>query len=190
MRRRTATRRCAGWVRRVRAAGGRLLGVVRRGWQAVRRWRRPIPIEILVADRARHRRLQRDLRIGLRRLERALGGAFPADVAVVVQQVICTDRQLAGCYQLGHRPGGDGFALIRLALQVDGRRLDIDELLAALAEQCIGLALHGSGGTGLLVPIELQPARPAGDARGGPLPPDPLTPAAGDRGVRRIGPAA
>ena len=189
MRRRTTTR-CAGWVRRLRALGGRLVGAARRAWQILRRWRRPIPVEILVADRARHRRLQRDLRLGLRRLERALGGSFPTDVAVVVQQVICTDRQLAGCYQLGHRPGSGGFALIRLALQVDGRRIETDELLAALAEQCIGLALHGSGGTGVLVPIELQPARPAEDAHRNPLPPDPLASTAGDRGVRRIGPAA
>jgi hypothetical protein len=174
----------------MRALAGRLVGSVRRGWQALRRCRRGIPVEILVADRARHRRLQRDLRSGLRRLERALGGSFPTDVAVVVQQVICTDRQLAGCYQLGHRPGGGGLALIRLALQVNGRRLETDELLAALAEQCIGLALHGSGGTGLLVPIELEPARPTEDGRPSALRPDPLAPTPSDRGVRRIGPAA
>ncbi|MCC7368810.1 MAG: hypothetical protein IT306_10330 [Chloroflexi bacterium] len=187
---RRATTRCAGWVRRLRALGGRLVGAARRAWQILHRWRRPIPVEILVADRARHRRLQRDLRLGLRRLERALGGSFPRDVAIVVQQVICTDRQLAGCYQLGLRPGGDGFALIRLALQVDGRWLETDELLAALAEQCIGLALHEGGGTGVLVPIELEPTGRSADGSVSALRPDPLAPAPGAATVRRIGPAA
>ena len=187
---RHAHKRLARWTRRIGGAGVRCIGAVRRGWQALRRWRQSIPVEILVTDRAQRRRLHRDLRIGLRRLERALGGSFPTDVAVVVQQVICTDRQLAGCYQVGHQPGGGSFALIRLALQVDGRRLETDELLAALAEQCIGLALHGSGGTGVLVPIELEPARPAEDGCPSALRPDPLAPTPDGRGVRQIGPAA
>jgi hypothetical protein len=75
-------------------------------------------------------------------------------------------------------------------LQVDGRRLETDELLAALAEQCIGLALHEGGGTGVLVPIELEPARPIEEVHRNPLPPDPLAPAPGAPNVRRIGPAA
>src|SRR5439155_23001134 len=101
-----------------------------------------------------------ELRTGLRRLQRALGAPLPPHAAVVVQQVIRTDRQLAGCYQVGQRPDGCRLALIRLALQVDGRGLDTDELLAALAEQCIGLATQDSGGSSVLVPVELGPARP------------------------------
>src|SRR3954470_20881467 len=85
--------------------------------------RRTIPVEVLVNNRAQRRTIERDLRSGLRRLRRALGSQFPLGVTVLVQHVICTDRQLAGCYQLSHRPDGDSFALIRLALEKVSRQL-------------------------------------------------------------------
>ena len=145
-----------------------------RAWRAVRRWRRPVPVEVLVSDRTRRRALERELRRGLRRLRHVLGAPLPAELAVIVQQVIATERQLAGCSQLGQRPDGTRFALVRLALQVNGRRLSTDELLAALAEQCIGLASQGS--TSVLVPIDFEPAPPAEARRLGALRPDPLAP--------------
>jgi hypothetical protein len=139
--------------------------------------RRTIPVEVLVKNRVQRRTIERDLQSGLRRLRRALGDQFPLGVTVLVQRVICTDRQLAGCYQVSHRADGDSFALIRLALEMDGRQLRTDEMLSVLAEQCIGLAVHQSGGTGVLVPIEFDPARQPDRPHADALPPDPLRPA-------------
>ncbi len=164
------------------AAGGRWLAAarswgaarLRRAWRAICRWRRPVPVEVLVADRTRRWLLEQELRRGLRRVQRALGAPLPAGLAVVVQQVIATDRQLAGCYQLGQRPDGSRFALVRLALQVNGRRLTTEELLAALAEQCIGLAIRESAS--VLVPIDFEPGPPAESRRPTALRPDPLAP--------------
>src|SRR6266536_5245281 len=154
-----------------------LLSAARGAVRSYRERHRAIPIEVLVKHRAQRRTIERDLQSGLRRLRRALGEQFPSGVTVVVQQVICADRQLAGCYQLAHRPEGPGFALIRLALQVDGRQLPPDEILSVLAEQCIGLAVHQFGGAGVLVPIELGAARRTDGGRLDALRPDPLAPA-------------
>ena len=154
----------ARWGRALLALGARGAGVLRRAAVAllarlvrllpVRR--RPVPVEVCIAERARRRVLERELRGALRRLQRALGASLPPGLAVVVQQVIVTDRQLAGCCQVGRRRDGTAFALVRLALQANGRRHSTDELLAALAEQVIGLALQ-DGGASVLVPVELEP---------------------------------
>ena len=155
----------------------RLLSTLRSAVRAYRERLRAVPVEVLVKHRAQRRTIERDLQSGLRRLRRALGEQFPSGVTVVVQQVICAERQLAGCYQLAHCPEGSGFALIRLALQVDERQLSTDEILSVLAEQCIGLAVHQSGGAGVLVPIELGPARRTDGRHLDALRPDPLLPA-------------
>lgn len=175
MSRRNNTRatRC---VRLLRTIAAQLGGGMRRLWGALRGARRGVPIEVLVADRTRRRSLERELRTGLGRLQRALGAPLPPHAAIVVQQVIRTERQLPGCYQVGRRPDGSRFALIRLALQVDGRGLETDELLAALAEQCIGLATQETGGSSVLVPVEFESARPAEARRLEALRPDPLVP--------------
>ncbi len=150
--------------------------VVRAAVRAIQAWLTPAPIQVLVKDRSHRRAIERDLTAGLRRLRRALGQAFPSDAVIVVQQVICTDRQLAGCYQLARHAEGAGFALIRLALQVDGRSLHMDEVLSVLAEQCIGLAVQQAGGIGLLVPIELESVRRSDDRRVDDVRRDPLAP--------------
>jgi hypothetical protein len=147
---------------------------LRRAWQAICRWRRPVPVEVLIVDRTRRRMLEQELLRGLHRLQRVLGAPLPAGLAIVIQQVIATDRQLAGCYQVGQRPDGNRFALVRLALQVNGRRLTTDELLSALAEQYVGLAMRESAGA--LVPIDLEPGPPAESRRLTALRPDPLAP--------------
>jgi len=95
-------------------------------------------------------------------------------LSVLVQQVIHTDRQLAGCYVLGQRADGSRFALVRLALQVDGHRLSTDELLAVLAEQLVGLATQQS--SSVLVPIDLVPAPAPASRTARVLPPYPLAP--------------
>lgn len=165
--------RCRRWLASLRTGCRRAL---RLGRLALGHRRRPVPVEVLIADRPRRRALERELRSALGQLQRALSAPLPSELAVVAQQVIATDRQLAGCYQLGQRPDGCRFALVRLALQVNGRRLSTDELLAALAEQCIGLAMHEAGGPSMLMPIDLEPTQPAEVGRLMALRPDPLTP--------------
>ena len=141
--------------------------------RSLRQWRHRVPIEVLIADRPRRIVLKRELDLGLRRLQVVLGETFSPNLAVVAQQVIATDRQMAGCYQVGQRPDGSCVALIRLALQVNGRRLSTDELLAALADACIELA-NQSSGAGVVVPIELPAPEPSPASPLHTLRPDPL----------------
>jgi hypothetical protein len=149
---------------------GRMLSVL---WAAAHGQPDCILIEVLLAERARRRAVKRHVRAALRRLRRVLGAQFPSDAAVIVQQVVVTERQLAGCYQISHEHDGTRIALIRLALEVDGRPLTTDELLAVLAEQCIALAMQ-SAGPGLLAPIALAPSRSDDPGRPPALRPDPL----------------
>ncbi len=155
---------------------GWLAVTILHGRRALSRVRCPVPIEVLIADRAKRRNLERELRIGIRRLSRAVGAPFPAEAAVVVQQVLKPGRQLAGCYQLWQRPDGARCVLFRLALEVNGRHLATDELLAALAEQWIGLAIEQSAAPSVLVPVEFDPAQPPETRRLTALRPDPLAP--------------
>lgn len=157
------------------AAGWYCIEALRHGWQALRYRDSRIPVEVLVASGAGRWRIERELRTGLRQLQRILGELPLADVAIVVQQIITADRQLAGCCHLGHRLDGTHYALWRLALQVNGRRLSSDEILAVLAEQWIALS-NQQNGSSVLVPIDVEP-REAGTGRRSPtLRPDPLMP--------------
>ena len=142
-------------------------------WRTLHRRHWPIPVEVLVIDRNRRQGLERELKVALHQLRHALGAELPEGLAVIVQHVVATDRQLAGCCQLVRRPDGRHFTLIRLALQVSGRRLSTDEVLAALAEQCIGLAMQQPG-TSVLVPVDLDPAQPVGARDVVSFRPDPL----------------
>ena len=157
----------------VLALGRHGADAVRRGWEALRYRYARVPMEILVADRARRRKIERELRTGLHQLQRILGERPLGDIAVVVQQVITTDRHLAGCCQIGKRPDGTPCALWRLALQVNGRPLSSDELLAVLAEQWIVLASQGSN---VLVPVDFEPREANPTRRSPALRPDPLMP--------------
>ncbi len=148
------------WLRAIWTFLASRVYAFRRSLHRYREWRRR-PVQVLITGRMRGRRLERTLGQGLRRLEHALGEAWNTEIAVIVQQVITTDHQLAGCYQIGLRPDGVRLTLIRLALEVDGRQLSIDELLAVLAEACIGVATQQQGGSTVLVPVELAPGQPA-----------------------------
>jgi hypothetical protein len=127
-------------------------------WVAIHAQTNRIPVEVLLAERPRRRGVERQVHAALRQLRQVLGPRFPSDVAVIVQQIVVTERQLAGCYQISHQHDGTRIALIRLGLEIEGRPLTTDELLAVLAEQCIALAMQ-SAGPGLLVPIDLAPSR-------------------------------
>lgn len=147
--------------------------VVRQGWRRLRRLRRPSPhVAVLLTDAPRRRCLERHVRGALGQLQRTITLPIPGEVAVVVQQVITTDRQLAGCCQIVQRPEGGRFSLLRLALQVNDRPVGLDELLAVLAEQYLGLAAQMSGASSILVPVELE-VTPS-TSRQSTLPADPL----------------
>lgn len=132
----------------------------------------PVPIEVLISSFCVRWSVGRHLRHALRRLERILPRPS-LDIAIVAQQAIVTDYQLPGCYQISQRADGSRFALIRLALEVDGRRVSRDEMLAVLAEQYITLAMQSSG-PGLLVPIDLGPPPQPDPLRRAPPQRDPL----------------
>lgn len=161
--------------RRVVATGNSVLWSICCSCQAL--WYRDshVPMEVLVAEHGRRHRIGCQLRTGLHQLQLIVEAPDPAHIAIIVQQVIATDRQLAGCYQLGQRPDGAPYALLRLALEVNGLRLGSDELLAALAEQWIGLA-NLRDAPSVLVPVDFEPTQPNPASRSPSLPPDPLSP--------------
>lgn len=159
-----------------------LRAFARRVWAGLRRTRRffchqRTPLEVLIVDGARRRALEQDLRAGLRGIERRLGSPVPAGTTVIVQQVLGSDHALAGCTQIGQHPDGEAYALIRLALQVNGRRLNTDEVLAVLAEQYIALGFERSGYPSVVIPFEFSVEQPGGSSeRRTPPRPDPLAP--------------
>ena len=134
------------------------------------------PIEVVLADKTRRRSLKRELGRTVRRLQKVFGELLPTDVVVVVQQAIPASTELAGCCQLAQRPNRQRLALVRLALQVNGKRLSTDEVLAALTEQLVGLALQQAPGIDIRVPIRLEPGDDGPSERRTPLPPSPLRP--------------
>lgn len=157
------------------ALGGYIVECLLSGWEILRYRDIRIRIEVLVANATRRRRLERKLRAGLRTLQRVLGQPSSGEITILVQQVITTDRQLAGCCHLAHRPDGTPSALWRLALQVNGRRLDSDDLLAVLAEQWIALRSQQSD-SGVLIPVDLEPQAPVPSRPSPTLRPDPFMP--------------
>ena len=138
------------------------LGRVWQRWLAhLRAWRvallrrlRPTPVVVLVADPAQRASLELEVRYSLRRLERVLGHGVFATMTVIVQHSIHLEHAVAGCTHVGQHADGSPFALVRVALNVHGRDLTIDEVLAVLAEQCIGLAFQQAGGLSVVVPVE------------------------------------
>jgi hypothetical protein len=167
--------KCRRYRRRVRAAVGQMAAAVSRAAQRTastlrRRWQQragSIVVEVLVADRLRARELERELRRGITRLRRGLGREFWGEqrtLAVVAQQAIGGERPAAGCGLVGTRPDGRPYALVRLALQVRGRVLTTDEVLAALVEQCVALSTKQEGSPALsTVTAPLEPVSEAAD---------------------------
>jgi hypothetical protein len=157
------------------ALGGYIVECLLSGWEALRYRDVRIRIEVLVGNATRRRRLERKLRAGLRQLERVLGQPPPGEITILVQHVITTDRQLAGCSHLAQRPDGVRSVLWRLAIQVNGRQLDTDDVLAVLAEQWIALTSQQSDPT-VLIPVDLEPQGTIPGGRSPTLRPDPFMP--------------
>jgi hypothetical protein len=219
-------RRCVRWLRATAVWLAALArDAVRTTWRRRSRWWHTwkgghgARVEVVITERRRARQLEREVRHALRRLHRVLGPALAdsaGQLSVVVQQVLGTERPVAGCCQRTESAGAARLTLVRLALEVDGRRLSTDEVLAALAEQLIGLATQPGLAPGTVVTVDLRPsasAAPApmakGEADSAPppaptdsgaglpsgsiaLPPDPLAPlsfhqsVAGGRGNGRV----
>ena len=146
---------------------------------ALRRRFCPTPVVVLIADPAQRVSLEFEVRRGLHRLERVLGFAIFAPMTVIVQHSIHLEHAVAGCTHVGQHADGSPFALVRVALSVDGHDLSIDEALAVLTEQCIGLVVQQAGGLSVVVPIEW--ATTASPSSGPPpIERDPLAPSPND----------
>ena len=166
-------------LRALSATTAAVAELVRRTVQILRR--EPVPVEIVLVDKVRRRAIRRDITATVRRLNRLLADQAPAGVVIVVQQVIPPGKHLAGCCHVVRTTERGQFAVIRLALQVGGRRLTPDELLSTLVEQYLGLAFQRSGGASVLVPIDLEPTDDGeAGARSVSLPESPFGPQAGD----------
>ena len=150
-------------------------GSVRYGWEARRYRDDQVPIEVLLTNGSRRRKIERELRAGLRQLQHLLGPPSLVEIAVVVQHVITMDGQLAGCYQLRRRLDGSQSALLRVALEVNHRRLSSDDLLAVVAEQWIAIA-NLQDGPSLLVSIEYESGQTHPEKLASSLRLDPLMP--------------
>lgn len=135
---------------------------------------RPTVVEALLGDPAQRCTLEREVRRCLRQLHRALGPDFPVGLAVIVQQTVATDHQVAVCFHIRHQTGRASGSLVRLALQIDGRRRTIDEILAALADACVSLA-DPSSQPGVLVPVAAATPPPVQSDPLASLRSDPLT---------------
>src|SRR5579859_678865 len=98
----------------VQMLGCYVVEILRSGWQALRYQDDQVPIEVLVASGLRRRRIERELRVSLRQLQHILGPPPLGDIAIVVQEIIAMERQLAGCYQLRQRPDGSQSVLLRV----------------------------------------------------------------------------
>jgi hypothetical protein len=134
------------------------ISLMRRLRNALRCWSPTIAVAVLTAHRHRRRTLRRQVELAARQLENALPLPTSIQVSVIVQQCLGSERPLAGCYLIGQRSDGSCRVLFRLAMAVDDRCLDIDTILAALAEEWIGFATQQADGPSVSVPIDLLTA--------------------------------
>ncbi len=163
------------WSRRLGVIWAVVMSHLLGAWRAPR-WHMPATrVEVLATDRTERRRLQREIRAALQRLERVASPMLGCHAAVLVQQTVQSSQPAAGCALVSQASGGGRFALIRLATRVGGRALAVDEILAALAELWIRVATEQVAPPVVLVPIELGPA-PAALQAVDALPADPLVP--------------
>jgi hypothetical protein len=161
--------------RKRRSVWGRLLGPSRywasRVWRAclvvgtscwtavIRRLRPPAPTVIVDSRRRQAGRLRREVARAARSYARALGAELPPGLLVVVQRVVYEGRQLNGLLQAFDGANGNRRYVVHLALSVNGRQVNEDELLAALRHQ-LARALEDIVGKPVLnVPLDLEVPR-------------------------------
>jgi hypothetical protein len=144
-------------------------------WRALRSHVPATRVEVLATDRTERRRLGREIRAALQRLERVAGPTLGCHAAVLVQRTVQRNEPVAGSALVIQGSEFERLVLIRLATQVGGRALALDEILAALAELWIRVASEQLASPAVLVPIALGPA-PVAPRAVDPLPADPLAP--------------
>jgi hypothetical protein len=163
------------WSRRLHVVWAAVITRLRVAWRELRDQQPLTRVEVLATDSKERRRLTREIRTALRRLERVAGPTLSCPSAVLVQRTVRGTHGLAGCSLITRNTDGRRFTLIRLATQVDGRPLTLDEILAVLAELWVGVAADQLAMPVVLVPCELGAAAdspPPLDV----LPSDPLVP--------------
>jgi len=94
-----------------------------------------VAIIVVIADQRRGRHLQRRLSVGVRQLQHMFG---QPPLTIVVQERLDGGRR-AGCHRVYQRPDGTPTTLIRLALTLGEHPLTVDEVLAALVDECVAL---------------------------------------------------
>lgn len=97
-------------------------------------------MEVLLDDWRQRAIVRRRLGGGLRRLRRLVPGRSGAEVAILVVESL-PDGKRSECCSARRRGEGGTAHLIMVALTAGERRQTADELLAAVAEQYLALAL-------------------------------------------------
>lgn len=123
-----------------------------------RLWRRR-PTVIVDARRRQARRLRRDLARAARTYARALGVELPLGMLIVVQRVVYEGRQLNGLLQAFEGSNGHRRYVLHLALSVNGRSVNEDELLAALRHQLARALEDVIGKPAVNMPLDLEVPR-------------------------------
>ncbi len=117
------------------------------------------PTVIVDARRRQARRLRRDVARAARTYARALGVELPAGMLVVVQRVVYEGRQLNGLLQAFEGSNGHRRYVLHLALSVNGRAVNEDELLAALRHQLARALEDIIGKPAVNMPLDLEVPR-------------------------------
>ena len=123
-----------------------------------RLWNRR-PIVIVDARRRQARRLRRDVARAARTYARALGVELPQGLLIVVQRVVYEGRQLNGLLQAFEGSNGHRRYVLHLALSVNGRSVNEDELLAALRHELARALEDVIGKPVVNVPLDLEVPR-------------------------------
>jgi hypothetical protein len=123
-----------------------------------RLWRRR-PTVIVDARRRHARQLRRNVASAARTYARALGVELPPGMLIVVQRVVYEGRQLNGLLQAFEGSNGHRRYLLHLALTVNGRAVNEDELLAALRHELARALEDVIGKPVVNVPLDLEVPR-------------------------------
>jgi hypothetical protein len=155
-RRRRLSTRLASAYPAVRASLGRAYRAVR---SRLRPWRPAICVDVEGGDA---RRLRRMLRRAASDYIRALGVAPPEALLLVVQRVVVQDgRELAALLQVFEDGEGHERTVVFLALSVEGREVDDEELPALLRHELQYALARQLGRLALCAPLEAERARRA-----------------------------
>lgn len=149
-----------------RAIQVRLISLLRRLALVCPRRSHAVAVVVLTANGRRRRSVRRAIDGGCRGLARAMRLSPDIEVSIIIQQTVGSERPLSGCYQICQRCDGGRRVMFRIASVAEGRFLDIDTMLAVLAEEWIGFVTQQADGPSVSVPIELPLLPPAASERG------------------------